>query len=142
VSDEGRTVHLGTYSFRGSPRQYAKLPPLEGGQPQAKRDLPAGTYHLLAGRYQRVLVPVSSTPVPASAPATGHRAAVGAAEVNGTFRDAQGQDLAILACRTYRTPARLPLRNEQRGGTKVPVDRKSCCWDQAAAWWTQQQGRS
>jgi hypothetical protein len=97
VSDEGRTVLLGAYSFKGSTRQYAKLPPLKLEQPQAKRDLPAGTYHLLDGRYQRVLAPAGSTNVPASAPALGHRAAVGAAEVNGTFRDAQGHELAILA---------------------------------------------
>jgi hypothetical protein len=97
VSDEGRALHLGAYSFKGSTRQYAKLPPLKLEQPQAKRDLPAGTYHLLDGRYQRVLASVGSASVPASAPAAGHRAAVGAAEVNGTFRDAQGHELAILA---------------------------------------------
>jgi hypothetical protein len=97
VRDEGRTVHLGAYSFKGSPRQYAKLPPLKLDQPSAKRDLPAGTYHLLDGRYQRVLAPVSRTLVPVSALVAGHRAAVGAAEVNGTFRDVQGHELAILA---------------------------------------------
>jgi hypothetical protein len=97
VSDQGRTVLLGAYSFTGSPRKYAKLPPLKLDQPQAKRDLPAGTYQLLDGRYQRVPAQVSR-PVPStSAPAAGHRAAVGAAEVNGTFRDAQGHELAILA---------------------------------------------
>jgi hypothetical protein len=97
VSNEGRTVLLGAYSFKGSPRQYAKLPPLKLDQPPAKRDLPAGTYHLLDGRYQRVPAQVSRTVTSTSAPAASHRAAVGAAEVNGTFRDAQGHELAILA---------------------------------------------
>jgi hypothetical protein len=97
VSDQGRTVQLGAYSFTGSPRKYAKLPPLKLDQPQAKRDLPAGTYHLLDGRYQRLSTPEGNIPGLAITSSTSHRAAVGATEVTGTFRDATGREVAILA---------------------------------------------
>ena len=94
VKDAGRTVVLGPYRDDKKRYQYATLPRGKD-RPQSTHDLPPGTYHLLAGRYQ----PAKATTPPnrPAVPAAPHRLAVSAAEVNGTYRDAQGRELAVLA---------------------------------------------
>jgi hypothetical protein len=64
VLDEGRAVVLGPYRRRGNARTWPTLPRLELGQPPARFDLPAGTYRLQHGRYQRV----TTTTSPGAAP--------------------------------------------------------------------------
>lgn len=94
VRDAGRTLVLGAYRDDRQRYKYATLPRAKR-LPESRRDLPPGTYHLLAGRYQRARV---NAPLPrATAPAISHRPAVSATEANGTYRDAQGRELAVLA---------------------------------------------
>lgn len=121
VQDAGRTLVLGRYRATGQGKyQSASLPPLED-RPQMRHDLPPGTYRLRAGRYQPT-PSAAASPAPGSSAlpptttagrsATGarrgaaatayaapapRRAAVGAAEVNGTFRDARGREFRLLA---------------------------------------------
>jgi hypothetical protein len=59
VRDEGRIVVLGRYHRQGSARTSPTLPLLEFGQPPARFDLPAGTYRVQQGRYQRVTTTTS-----------------------------------------------------------------------------------
>lgn len=91
VKDQGRTLVLGPYRDYHKKFQYATLPH-KPGFPRSRHDLPPGTYHLVDGRYQPGPLPATKPPVP---PTT--RAAVGAAEVNGTYRDEQGREWAVLA---------------------------------------------
>jgi hypothetical protein len=94
VKDAGRTVTLGPYRYT---KNHDQAPPFtEKDEPRSNYDLPPGTYHLRAGRYQRATAapPAATRPGPTPAP---HRLAISAAEVNGTFRDAQGHEVALLA---------------------------------------------
>lgn len=93
VQDGGKTLVLGNYRLNAGPYKYARLPAAVGRPEEATADWPAGTYRLQAGRYQRAL-PGAGAP-PAAKP--GRRLAVGAAEVNGTFRDARGREFKLLA---------------------------------------------
>ena len=95
VKDAGRTVTLGPYRYVENHDQAPPFPKKD--EPRSNHALPPGTYHLRAGRYQRAAAtapPAATRPRPAPAP---HRLAISAAEVNGTFRDAQGREFALLA---------------------------------------------
>lgn len=94
VKDRGRTLVLGAYRDDHQKYLYASLPHAKD-VPQARHDLPPGTYHLLAGHYQ--LVKGATQLAAPAVVALTHRPAIGAAEVNGTYRDAQGRELAVLA---------------------------------------------
>lgn len=91
VRDRGRTLVLGAYRDTHQKYLYATLPHAKN-VPQARHDLPPGTYQLLAGRYQ-----LAKAATPPAAPVPTHRPAISAAEANGTYRDAQGRELAVLA---------------------------------------------
>ncbi|MDO7885437.1 hypothetical protein [Hymenobacter cheonanensis] len=94
VKDAGRTVVLGPY--RDAKGRYQSALLTGKARPRSNYNLPPGTYQLRDGRYQRAIAqpPVAARPGLAPAP---RRPAVSAAEVNGTFRDAQGRELALLA---------------------------------------------
>lgn len=97
VKDAGRTVVLGPYHDDKGRHRSATLQPGEDMEaPRSNHDLPPGTYQLRDGRYQRATVGAPSTARPGLAPAP-RRPAISAAEVNGTFRDAQGREFALLA---------------------------------------------
>lgn len=93
VQDAGKTLVLGNYRLNGGAYKYAHLPAAVSRPEEATADWPAGTYRLAAGRYQRA--PSGAGAPPATKP--GRRLAVGAAEVNGTFRDARGHEFKLLA---------------------------------------------
>lgn len=94
VKEAGRTIVLGPYRDAKGHYQAATL--TGKTKPRSNFHLPPGTYQLRAGRYQRAAAapPVAARPGLAPAP---RRPAVSAAEVNGTFRDAQGREFALLA---------------------------------------------
>jgi hypothetical protein len=94
VQDAGRTVTLGPYRDAKGRYQAATLTGQD--RPRSNHDLPPGTYHLREGRYQRTTAALPTATRPGLAPAL-PRAAISAAEVNGTFRDAQGREFALLA---------------------------------------------
>lgn len=93
VQDAGKTLVLGNYRLNGGAYKYAHLPAAVSKPEDATADWPAGTYQLLGGHYQRAPSGASAPP----APKPGRRLAVGAAEVNGTFRDARGHEFTLLA---------------------------------------------
>lgn len=94
VKDAGRTVVLGPYRDAKGRYQATALTGKE--QPRSNYNLPPGTYSLRDGRYQRAIA-TPPTASPARLAPAPRRLAVPAAEVNGTFRDAQGRELALLA---------------------------------------------
>jgi hypothetical protein len=94
VKDAGRTVVLGPY--RDGKGRYQAATLTGKYQPRSNYHLPPGTYSLRAGRYQRATVTSPASTQPGLAP-TARRPAIAAAEVNGTFRDAQGREFALLA---------------------------------------------
>ena len=94
IKDAGRTVVLGPYRDAQGHYQAATLTGKD--KPRSKYHLSPGTYQLREGRYQRATTapPVAGQPGLAT---TTRRSAVSAAEVNGTFRDAQGREFRLLA---------------------------------------------
>ena len=94
VKDAGRTVVLGPYRDKQGRYQAATL--LGKNRPRSKYNLSPGTYQLREGRYQRATTapPIASRLGLAT---TTRRSAVSAAEVNGTFSDAQGREFRMLA---------------------------------------------
>ncbi|MGI4760881.1 MAG: hypothetical protein ACRYF0_09255 [Janthinobacterium lividum] len=93
VKDAGRTVVLGPY--RDDKGRYRAATLTGKDKPRSNYNLPPGTYSLRAGRYQRATTTPPDRP-PGLAPAA-RRLAISATEVNGTFRDAQGREFALLA---------------------------------------------
>jgi len=94
VQDAGKTLVLGNYRLNGGAYKYAHLPAAVSEPDDATApDWLPGTYQLLGGHYQRAPSGVGAPP----AAKPGRRLAVGAAEVNGTFRDARGHEFTLLA---------------------------------------------
>ena len=94
VKDAGRTVVLGPY--RDAKGRYQSALLTGKNRPRSNYNLPPGMYQLRDGRYQLASAGAPAAARPGLVPAA-HRPAISAAEVNGTFRDAQGREVALLA---------------------------------------------
>ncbi|RZL06950.1 MAG: hypothetical protein EOO62_17930 [Hymenobacter sp.] len=95
VKDAGRTLVLGPYRDGKGRYQAATLTGKD--KPRSNYTLPPGTYSLRAGRYQRATAALPASIRPGGLAPAPRRLAVSVTEVNGTFRDAQGREFALLA---------------------------------------------
>jgi hypothetical protein len=117
VQEGGRTLVLGKYRLDAGPYQYPHLPAAVSRPEEAEADLSAGTYHLLAGKYERVQAVTRKQPALKS----GRRLAVGAAEVNGTFRDGRGREFNLLAIGAGKVQVAYQAHPTPLGSRLVPT---------------------